>query len=229
MAPHDPDISAVSRERLRSGAFKVMLREAERRGLLKIASDQERRHSREQILSQANPGADVWVFGYGSLMWNPAFQYADRCITTLHGYHRRFCLWTHAGRASVESPGLILALEPGGSCRGEAFRIPGRQAESELDVIWAREMVAMSYRPSWVTLHGQSGPFRAITFVSNRAEQRYAGRLPADQVAATLARASGPLGTARDYLERTVAHLQELGLSDRHLNELLSEIRRNDD
>lgn len=226
MAPHD-NPPTLSRDRIRNGELAAMLRDAERRGLIKIATDQERRDSQDRILSQAEPDEDIWVFGFGSLMWNPAFDYAERRVANLHGFHRRYCLWTHAGRATEHAPGLILALEPGGCCRGEAFRIPRGRAEAELEIIWAREMVAMSYRPCWVTLNSRSKPFRAITFASDRTASRYAGRLPTDQIARTLANASGPLGTALDYLERTVAHLEGLGLNDRHLTDLLAQMRVN--
>ena len=226
MAPPDDSPPILSRDRIRNGGIAAMLHEAERRGLLTIASDQDRRQSRDQILSQADPDEDIWVFGYGSLMWNPAFEYAERRVATLHGYHRRYCLHVHAGRASVDNPGLILALEPGGSCRGEAFRIPRNDAEIELDIIWAREMVAMSYRPRWVRLNSATQPFRAITFTARRSEPRYAGRLTDDHVADTLAQASGPLGTATEYLEKTVAHLAGIGVTDRHLSALLAKIRR---
>ncbi len=224
MAPHDAP-HTLSREGIRNGDLAALLRDAERRGLIRIATDRERRLSLAGILGQAKPGEDIWVFGFGSLMWNPAFDFAERRLATLHGYHRRYCLWTHAGRATAETPGLILALEPGGCCHGEAFRIPRQQAEAELEIIWAREMVAMSYRPCWVTLNSRADPIRAITFASNRQESRYAGRLPVDRIAQTLARAQGPLGSATDYLERTVAHLARLGISDRHLSDLLARMR----
>ncbi|MHA1564592.1 MAG: gamma-glutamylcyclotransferase [Alphaproteobacteria bacterium] len=226
MAPHDDAPPILSRDRIRNGAIATMLHEAERLGLITIASDKDRQQSRDQILSQAEPAADIWVFGYGSLMWNPAFEYAERRVATLHGYHRRYCLRVHAGRATVDKPGLILALEPGGSCIGEAFRIPRKRAETELDIIWAREMVAMSYRPRWVRLNSTTRPFRAITFTAQRSEPRYTGRLPNDHVADTLAQASGPLGTSVDYLEKTVAHLAGIGINDRHLSALLAKIRQ---
>ena len=156
MAPRDAP-TTLNRDGIRNGDLAAMLADAERRGLIRIATDLERRQSQDQILSQAQPDEDIWVFGFGSLMWNPAFIYAERRVATLHGFHRRYCLWTHAGRATAEAPGLILALEPGGCCHGEAFRIPRHEAEAELEIIWAREMVAMSYRPCWVTLNSQIG------------------------------------------------------------------------
>ncbi len=226
MASPDDSPPLLSRDRIRDGAITEMLLEAESCGLITITSDQDRRRSREQILSQADPGADIWVFGYGSLMWNPAFEYAERRVATLHGYHRRYCLRVHAGRATIDKPGLILALEPGGCCRGEAFRIPRQRAETELDIVWAREMVAMSYRPRWVRLNSTTRPFRAITFTAHRSGPRYAGRLPDDHVAAILAEAGGPLGTAIDYLEKTVSHLAEIGINDRHMSALLARIRQ---
>ena len=162
------------------------------------------------LLARLPPGADVWVFGYGSLMWNPAFNYAERRPCLIRGWHRSFCLWTPVGRGSPENPGLVLALDRGGSCCGIAYRVAARDRETELPLLWQREMVGDGYDPRWVTLRCREGHVRAITWVINRQGDRYTGKLPMETLARTLATAEGRLGSSRDYLENTVTHLDEL-------------------
>src|SRR3546814_9302515 len=126
---------------------------------------------RSRFPPTGRPEGSVWLFGYGSLIWNPAFDYAEKRPATVHGLHRRFCLQTHLGRGSRERPGLVLALDRGGSCRGVVLRIAPENVESELDIVWRREMISHSYRPTWVTAQTSDGPVRAIGFAINRSEE----------------------------------------------------------
>jgi glutathione-specific gamma-glutamylcyclotransferase len=192
---------------------------------LEVTSPEARTASLEATLERVGPGDDVWVFGYGSLMWNPAFHHVERTPARLAGWHRRFCLWNTFGRGSPERPGLTLALESGGSCAGLALRIAASEVRSELTVLWNREMLTGSYLPRWVRLASPAGPIAAVTFVANRAHARYAGRLPREQVAHYLAHARGPLGDAREYLERTVAELVRHGARDGSMHALLRAVR----
>jgi len=169
-------------------------------------------------------GADVWVFGYGSLMWNPAFYYAERRVGLIHGFHRRFCLWTHAGRGTPENPGLTLALDRGGSCHGVAFRLDEDQAATELGIVFKREMVSGAYAPRWVKVRTPEGIIRAVTFVINHAHDRYTGLLPENQVVEVIASAAGPLGACAEYLHNTVEHLGALGIVDRALFRLHDQV-----
>ena len=222
--PHGRKQPVISRESIRSGAFADIVAEGAALGLLRLLTEDERRASRRQTMSQAEPGQDVWVFGYGSLMWNPAFHYVERRLGRLHGYHRSFCMWTPLGRGSPENPGLMLGLDNGGSCRGVAFRIAAHKVEEELDIVWRREMVAGSYDPRWVTVRTDLGAVRAVTFVMNHENERYAGRLPVQTIVRHLATAGGRLGTAFEYLENTVAHLDELGIDDGPMHALLGRV-----
>jgi cation transport protein ChaC len=190
------------------------------------STPEERAASLETTLAQVRPGTDVWVFGYGSLMWNPAFHHVESRAARLHGWHRRFCLWNTFGRGTPENPGLMLALERGGSCTGLALRVAAEAVRSELSVLWNREMITGAYRPRWVRLASESGPVEAVTFVVNRAHPRYTGKLELREIARRMATASGPLGKSRDYLESTVAELERLGLRDRALHALLQELNR---
>ncbi len=214
----------INRDSIRSGAFADFVAEGAALGLLRLLTDEERQASRMRAMSQAAPGQDVWVFGYGSLMWNPAFHFTERRLGHVYGFHRSFCMWTPLGRGSPENPGLMLALDNGGSCRGVAFRIAARQVDEELDIVWGREMITGSYYPRWVTVRTESGTVRAITFVMNHKNERYAGRLPQETIIRHLATAGGKLGTAFEYLENTANHLDELGIEDGPMHVLLKRV-----
>ena len=186
-----------------------------------ILIQETREASRVSALADVKAGQGIWVFGYGSLMWNPAFHYADRVPGTIHGWHRSFCLSAPVGRGSVDQPGLMLALDRGGSCRGFVFRIEPQNVQSETRILWRREMISGGYVPRWVSARTSDGPVRALTFTVNRRDSRYVGRLPLEAAVHALALAEGPLGRARDYLHNTVVHLDELGVGDGPLHRLL--------
>ena len=191
-----------------------------------IMSAEDRAASLALTLKDVAPERDVWIFGYGSLMWNPAFHHVELRPARLHGWHRRFCLWNTFGRGSPEKPGLMLALEPGGACAGVALRIAAEAVQSELTVLWNREMLTGAYLPRWVRLASAAGPVDALTFVVNRAHPRYTGRLPPERVAQLLAHARGPLGECREYLEQTVAELARHGAKDGAMHALLRAVRQ---
>ena len=168
----------------------------------------------DSSLARHDPAQDLWVFGYGSLIWNPAFEYVERRPAVLHGWHRRFCLKMFMGRGTRETPALVLALDRGGACRGVAFRIKAALVREELGILWQREMFGGAYNARWVTLRAGEAHFPALTFVINPAHPRYIKELSVAQTAAMIAAAKGDLGTCREYLENTMAHLHALGLDD---------------
>jgi cation transport protein ChaC len=213
------------RDSIRDGLFEEIGREAERLGLLRCCTDEERAESRARMLEGVADDADVWIFGYGSLMWNPAFHYIERRRGMIHGWHRSFCLWTPMGRGTPDNPGLVLGLDRGGCCNGIAYRIAASDRKTELPVLWRREMVADGYHARWVTVNGEAGEERAITWVINPKGERYAGKLPMEALAKTLATAAGRLGSCRDYLENTVEHLDELGIGERPLHAIRDKVR----
>jgi cation transport protein ChaC len=188
-------------------------------------TDDERRAEIDGMLGRAPDPHRVWVFAFGSLIWNPAFHHAERQVARVHGWHRRFCLWVRAGRGTPERPGLMLSLESGGSCAGVVYRLEPGTEHTELDVLWRREMFTKSYRPVWVQAHTPDGPVPAVAFAANRAHERYAPGLDAETVARHLAEAAGPLGRGCDYLFDTVAHLRQLGMRDRALETLEAKVR----
>ncbi len=218
----------LTRETILDGTLHATVRAALDPSV-QMMSDAERAAQVREFLDRAPTGDPVWVFAFGSLIWNPAFHFAERRTARIHGFHRQFCLWARAGRGSPERPGLILSLESGGSCTGVAYRLARGTELTELDVLWRREMFTMSYRPVWTTAHTRQGREQAVTFSANRTHERYAPGLDPDTVARYLASGAGPMGRCRDYLFDTVAHLRQLGIRDKRLEELETRVRARGD
>ena len=212
----------LTRETILSGQVADMIRTVDPE--IHILSDSELAGSRDALLDD-HAGRDLWVFAYGSLIWNPAFHHAECRPARLHGYHRRFCLRTHLGRGTPERPGLMLGLETGGSCTGVAYRIPAAQVAQESWILWKREMIVGSYEPRWVVVDGAGPDRRAITFVMNKAHPMYAGRLPRAEIVDTLANAQGMLGRGCDYVFELVGALASAGIRDQTKVTIASEVR----
>ena len=166
------------------------------------------------------PAGDVWVFAYGSLIWNPLFPFADRRLARVYGFHRSFCLWSRIGRGTPEKPGLVLGLDQGGSCGGLAYRIAATHVREELRLLWRREMVTGSYVPTWVKARTPLGAVPAIAFVVDQHTANYAGRLATPEAARCIAGASGLHGACAEYLIRTLTGLREHGIDDHSLRDV---------
>jgi cation transport protein ChaC len=189
-------------------------------------SEEARRASLAAVRAAVAPQTDVWVFGYGSLMWNPAIHVKASRHAHVRGYHRTFCLTVSAGRGSIERPGLMLGIDRGGSCAGIAYCIAAKEVESELTILWYREMLSGAYEPRWLNAQiDDMGRARVLAFVLNRSHPRYERALGEEEMAARIAVAEGFLGTNRDYLFRTVAHLIDAGLTDAPMARLAERVR----
>lgn len=170
------------------------------------------------VLAQAPPG-DLWLFGYGSLLWKPAFEFVESRPATVLGWHRSFCIRVARFRGTRDLPGLMMALDRGGQCRGMVFRVPADQAEATLHTLFRRELVVKppGTPPRWLTAVTEAGPLWALGFVVDRRSPFYSGRLAPEQVAEVVARAAGHWGSCAEYLHNTVSHLEALGIRDRNL------------
>jgi cation transport protein ChaC len=162
----------------------------------------------------------VWIFAYGSLMWNPEMRFAERLPARVHGYHRSFCLYSPEYRGTREKPGLVLGLDRGGSCRGIAYRLAGDTLAAEIDLLWTREMTGFVYHMTPLSVATARGALRGYAFTVRRDSRDYAGRLALDAVARIIATSKGDRGTGRDYLTNTVRHLEELGIADAALHRI---------
>ena len=157
---------------------------------------------------------DAWLFAYGSLIWNPGFEFAEMRPGLVRGFHRRFCLWQWRFRGTREVPNLMLALDAGGSCNGMVYRIAAPDAKDKLAGVWRREMLGDGYRPRWLSVWTGDGPVEAVTFVAHRTGERYAGRLSEDTVADRIASACGHRGPSAEYLRQTVLSLEKTDMRD---------------
>jgi len=165
---------------------------------------------------------DRWVFGYGSLMWDPGFAHAERQPALVRGYHRDMCILSLRYRGTPEQPGLVLGLRQRGSCRGIAYRVEDHDWPEARAYLHQREMVTYAYHPRRVPARLADGR-RVVchTFVADPSHRQYAGHLPLAERLGLLRQGIGPKGSARDYLASTVAHLDDLGIRDGHMHDLL--------
>jgi cation transport protein ChaC len=169
-----------------------------------LLSEAELEASLQEALAAPHRQPDVWLFAYGSLIWNPVLEFDERVVATVHGWHRSFCLSSRVNRGTPEKPGLVLGLDRGGRCTGVAYRIPERVAEQELRLLWRREMLLGSYAPRWVLATHGARTLRALAFVVLRERSGYTGRLAAEVIVERLVHARGKVGTGIDYLRQTI-------------------------
>jgi len=221
------DIHVITREALRDDAMRRMV--AASAPDMRLLTDEERTASLEATLAQRpDCGGGVWLFAYGSLIWNPALHFDERRLARIYGWHRSFCLSTKAGRGTPANPGLVLGLDRGGACTGAAFHIPEELIADELALLWRREMLSGSYRPRWVRVRDAVGTVygHAIAFTILRDGEHYAGSLSRDAVVQRLASACGALGSSADYLFRTRDGLRSLGIVDAGIEELARRVEQ---
>jgi cation transport protein ChaC len=158
---------------------------------------------------------DFWVFGYGSLMWRPGFEFLDSALAWVHGYHRSLCIFSHVHRGTPERPGLVLGLDYGGSCQGVAFRVAAKARRATLAYLRERELVTSVYLEKVVGVRfAEGGTARALAYVVDRTHHQYAGRLPLDQVTQLVADGMGVNGDNPAYVRNTYEHLLQLDIHD---------------
>jgi len=166
--------------------------------------------------SHPAPDRPTQLFAYGSLIWKPEIEHRAEQTGVARGWHRAFCLRQHRFRGTPDQPGLMMALDRGGQCRGVLYELPQENLEDQLDRLFRREFTVkpINSMPRWITVQTEAGRVKALGFVMNRASPYYAGRLPLEDVARTLATACGHWGSGAEYLLNTVTHLEEHGIHD---------------
>ncbi len=169
---------------------------------------------------------EKWVFGYGSLMWRPGFDYVERRQALVRGYHRSLCVYSHVHRGTPDRPGLVLGLDRGGACRGVAYRVEESRWRETLDYLRLREQATSVYLETEVTLAFQDGDLRrGIVYTIDRQHRQYAGRLSVDEMLHFVLQGHGQSGANPEYVLNTFAHLTELGVRDAMLSELASRLK----
>lgn len=169
----------------------------------------------------------LWVFGYGSLLWNPGFTPAQTVLARLPDYHRSFCMLSIHHRGTLDDPGLVLALDhrPGASCMGVALRVPSGEEADVLAMLRARELISSAYYEDHVDLIAADGtPLRALTYIIDPDHAQYC-QFDLEQQAQIIARACGGRGPNCEYLFNTAAHLAQIGIEDPDLTHLAARVR----
>jgi cation transport protein ChaC len=158
---------------------------------------------------------DLWVFGYGSLMWRPGFPFVERRHAHLYGYHRSLCVLSHVHRGTPEHPGLVLGLSRGGRCHGVAFRVERREVEATVHYLREREQVTSVYLERHLPVRLDDGrAVRALAYVADSKHKQYAGRLSFDEVLRLVRQGQGVSGRNPDYVRSTHEHLTGMGVAD---------------
>ena len=227
---HHPELRGKIADPLRSfmrGLTVEMLRERYphmEAALNQVHSDSYREATRTAVLAGRNK-ADLWIFAYGSLMWDPALRFAEIRRAVVQGYARRFILMDDmGGRGTKEAPGLMAALDRGGRCEGMAFRIAAQDVDGETEILWRREMIGPGYEPLFVPACIGDTKVEALTFVADHAAEAIRVDLTrADQIR-HIALGAGILGTSRDYLAAIVEQLDHLNVADPDCVRLLQEV-----
>ncbi|WP_285295044.1 gamma-glutamylcyclotransferase [Aureimonas altamirensis] len=170
---------------------------------------------------------DLWVFGYGSLIWRPGFAFEERAKARLSGYHRALCILSHVHRGTPERPGLVFGLDKGGSCVGMAFRVAADHRDETIAYLRGRELVTNVYRETVQAIRLADGrSIHAVTYVADRGHAQYAGRLTPEAAAHIVARSHGQSGANIDYVLSAHREIAALGLRDAWLADVVSRLTR---
>ena len=173
-------------------------------------------------------GEDLWVFGYGSLMWRPGFAFLERRHARLVGAHRALCVYSFVHRGTPQKPGLVLGLDRGGNCRGIAYRVAAAKRAPTIDYLRAREQVTLVYRETYRTVWLDDDPqqsMHALCYMVDRGHRQYAGRLTLAQQVHFVRQGYGRSGNNRDYVLAAVKEIERQGYRDRELHLLAEQIK----
>ncbi|MGJ4906287.1 gamma-glutamylcyclotransferase [Bradyrhizobium sp. HKCCYLS2058] len=169
------------------------------------------------------PDGDLWVFGYGSLMWRPGFDFVEQVPARLIGEHRALCVYSFVHRGTPEKPGLVLGLDRGGACRGIAFRVAADKRDETIAYLRAREQVTSVYREVtrsvWLENEARER-VSALVYVVDRGHVQYAGRLSPQEQLRHVRQGHGQSGANRDYVISTVKAIEAQGFRDTQLHRL---------
>jgi len=222
--PSDPPL--LTREMLLDGALADLI--ARLTPDVAVLTEAERHASLQATLAERPEHGDgIWLFAYGSLLWNPTIHVREQRVAEVRGWHRAFCLGTKVGRGTHDNPGLLLGLRTGGTCAGAVLRLAEDGLEHELDVLWRREMVTAGYVPRWLEVCDPAGtPFgRALAFTIGPDCLGYEGELTEAEMVRRLATAAGELGSSAEYLFRTWHGLRGLGVEDPLVEQLVAQVQ----
>jgi len=218
------DKSLLTREKLLNGEVERLLHDNHNR--VERMSNDQRATLVDQTLS-ALADSELWVFGYGSLIWNPALNFEEQRRCSITGFEKKFCFWTTLSRGTIECPGLMMGLVPGGNCNGVAFRIDAKNAATELDVLFRREMSYYIYKPTWIEAQcvETKNTYKTLTFVVDKENHRFVDNLTTENIVRIIATAQGPLGRNSDYLFQLSEKMHDLGFDEPELEDLVCRVK----
>jgi glutathione-specific gamma-glutamylcyclotransferase len=175
----------------------------------------------------AEGARNIWVFGYGSLMWRPGFAHIRSLPGTLYGFHRSLCVYSHQYRGTPDKPGLVFGLDRGGSCHGMVFEVAAARWNETLAYLREREQLNQVYREIFkrVRVKGLTEPVEALSFVVDRAHAQYAGDLSGDDILRLIKQGKGQFGECQDYVHNTLEHLRGLGIHDARLERIAAQLK----
>ena len=176
----------------------------------------------ERAIADWGGHEDLWLFGYGSLIWRPEFSFTERRPAWVHGWHRALKMWSRVNRGSVQTPGLVFGLLSGGSCRGMVFRVPSAHGLDTLRRLWLREMPTGVYDPRWLQCGTAEGHVRALAFTLSRRSPNFTGELSDERYRHIFAHAVGRYGSSLDYAQQTLLELQRHSIHDAALARLVA-------
>ncbi len=180
---------------------------------------------KERYLQFFGSGSELWVFAYGSLLWNPDFGVSESHLGTVRGFNRSFCLISNVYRGTCENTGLVLGLDDGGECCGLVLKVKSDEVGVALSRLWDREMVTYAYLPILLEVETSDRSVMALSFAMNREHAQYAGKLDDESILERILCASGRGGSNIEYLLNTCEHLEELGIEDTYIMRLAEAAR----
>ena len=197
-------------------------------GSEKVLTKNELIKERRKIIPDDGIGEDIYIFGYGSLLWNPTISYETQHLAKIYGFHRSFCMKTHLGRGSFKDPGLMLGLDKGGSCKGSAYKLNSDDAIKNIDILFKREMVTGAYKPKLVKtkLDNEKIVF-SLAFTADKKHKNYFSEKNTFVKANMISKANGFLGSCREYFEYTLESLEELDIIDKEMRAIALHLKNN--
>ena len=215
----------LSREVILDGVVRKLAKERDGEDS-SILSNEDLTISRKNFIPDNYCGPDIWVFGYGSLIWNPLIKFISKQKGKVFGYHRKFCLWTKIGRGTPNYPGLMLGLLNGGCVEGLAYKISSKNAAAELDLLWKREMLNNSYEPRWLKVYTNNSEFKALSFVVKKTSPNFVNIKNLKDQGRIISKAKGYIGNCSQYLFQTSDALGELDINDNYIKILSNYVKK---
>tara|TARA_B100001093_G_scaffold456121_1_gene466856 strand:- start:1586 stop:2275 length:690 start_codon:yes stop_codon:yes gene_type:complete len=194
----------------------------------KVLTTEELLQARRKIIPDKGIGEDIYIFAYGSLLWNPTVDYEDEFLAKVYGFHRSFCMKTNLGRGSFKNPGLMLGLDKGGSCRGSAFKLRNSEAIKNIDILFRREMVTGAYKPKLLkTILVNGRKVLSLAFTVDKKHKNYFQDKEIQTKAKMISNAYGFLGSCEEYFQNTLESLSELNIVDSEMTAISNYLKKN--